>query len=287
MMKNLLMPVLLVMIIMNSFNCSNKMGNENILLSDFRTLHKVVPFDKISIDDYVPAIDSAIKLTRLEIDQIVDNTDKPDFINTVEALDRSGEKLNRISSIFFNLVSANTSDTMQQLAQQISPVLTEFYNDIFLNDKLFEKVRTVYQNKDQYDLNTEQMMLLDKTYQSFIRQGANLNEEDKVKFRKISTELSKLTLTFDDNVLNETNAYQLHITDEKDLAGLPEDAVEEAANTAKSKNLDGWVFTLQFPSYLPFMKYAENRKLREQLYKAYNSKAMTETTGKILKKLLI
>ncbi len=273
MMKNFLMPVLLVMITISSFNCSNKMGNENILLSDFNTLHKVVPFDKISIDDYMPAIDSSIKLARVEIDKIVDNTDKPDFINTIEALDRSGEKLNRISSIFFNLVSANTSDTMQQLAQKISPVLTEFSNDIFLNEKLFEKVKSVYQNKDQYNLNTEQSMLLDKTYQSFIRQGANLNEEDKVKFRKITTELSKLTLTFDDNVLNETNAYQLHITDEKDLAGLPENAVEEAASTAKSKNLDGWVFTLQFPSYLPFIKYAENRDLREQLFKAYNSKA--------------
>ncbi len=273
MQKNILKPVLLVTITLSLFNCSNKMGNENILLSDFNTLHKVVPFDKISIDDYMPAIDSSIKLARMEVEHIVNNTDEPDFVNTIEALDRSGTKLSRISSIFFNLVSAHTSDTMQQLAQQISPKLTEFSNDIFLNEKLFEKVKTVYLNKDQYNLNNEQWMLLDRTYQNFIRQGANLNEEDKNTFRKITTELSKLTLTFDDNVLKETNAYQLHITDEKDLAGLPESAVEAAASEAKSKDLDGWVFTLHYPSYLPFMKYAENRELREQLYKAFNSKA--------------
>jgi peptidyl-dipeptidase Dcp len=232
-----------------------------------------VPFDKISIDDYLPAVDSAIKLARLEVDEIVSNRNEPDFVNTIEALDRSGERLNRVSSIFFNLVEANTSDTMQQLAQQISPMLTEFQNDVFLNEKLFDKVRTVYQKKDQYNLNPEQQTLLDKTYQGFIRQGANLNEDDKKKFREITAELSKLTLTFNDNVLNETNAWQLHITDAKDLAGLPEDVIEAAALAAKSKDLEGWIFTLNYPSYVPFMQYAENRNLREQMYKAYNSKA--------------
>ncbi|HJX70575.1 MAG TPA: M3 family metallopeptidase, partial [Bacteroidales bacterium] len=249
------------------------MKSDNILLSDFKTLHKVVPFDKIRIDDYLPAIDSSIKLARLEIDAIVINQDEPDFANTIEALDRSGERLSRVSGIFFNLLSANTNDTMQQIAQEISPMLTEFQNDVFLNEKLFEKVRTVNQKKDQYNLNPEQQTLLDKTYQGFIRQGANLNEEDKKKFREITTELAKLTLTFDDNVLNETNAYQLHITDEKDLAGLPEGVVEAAALTAKSKDLEGWVFTLHYPSYVPFIQYADNRNLREQMFKAYNSKA--------------
>jgi peptidyl-dipeptidase Dcp len=271
--RNLLLPVLFVMIIFSLFNCSKKMGSDNILLGDFRTPHNVVPFDKISIDDYMPAVDSAIKMAKLEVDEIIENSEEPDFTNTIEALDRSGERLSRVSSIFFNLVSANTSDTMQQLAQQISPMLTEFQNDVFLNEKLFDKVRAVYQTKDQYSLNPEQQMLLDKTYQAFIRQGANLNEEDKKKFREITTELSKLTLTFDDNVLNETNAYQLHITDKKDLAGLPEDVIEAAALTAKSKDLEGWVFTLQYPSYVPFMQYADNRDLREQMYRAYNSKA--------------
>lgn len=271
--RNFLLPVLFVMIIFSLFNCSKKMGSDNILLDDFKTPHNVVPFDKISIDDYMPAVDSAIKMAELEVDKIIENSEEPDFTNTIEALDRSGERLNRVSSVFFNLVSANTSDTMQQLAQQISPMLTVFQNDVFLNEKLFDKVRAVYQEKDQYSLNPEQQMLLDKTYQAFIRRGANLNEEDKKKFREITTELSKLTLTFNDNVLNETNAFQLHITDKKDLAGLPEDLIEAAALTAKSKDMEGWVFTLQYPSYVPFMQYADNRDLREQMYRAYNSKA--------------
>ena len=271
--RNFLLLLLFLPLTIISYNCSKKMNDGNILLGDFNTLHDVVPFDKIKTDDYLPAIDSSIKLAKVEIDEIIRNQDDPDFNNTIEALDRSGERLNRISSIFFNLVGANTSDTMQQLAQEISPKLTEFYNDIFLDETLFKKVKAVYDRRDQITLNTEQQMLLYKTYKGFIRQGANLNEEDKSKFRKITTELSKLTLQFDDNVLAETNAYQLHITNNKDLAGLPEDAVEAAAQAAGSKDLDGWVFTLQYPSYLPFMQYAENRKLREQMFKAYNSKA--------------
>ncbi len=249
------------------------MENGNVLLSEFKTPYQVVPFDQIKLDNYLPAIDSAIKEAKVEIDSIIANPAQPDFANTIEALDRAGERLNRISSIFFNLNGANTSDSMQMLAQEISPKLTEFYNDIFLNEALFQKVNRVVENKDSYPLDTEQKTLLDKTYKGFIRQGANLNALDKEKFRQITTELAKLTLTFDDNVLAETNAYQLQITNDKDLTGLPESAVEAAAMTAKSKNLEGWVFTLQIPSFLPFMQYADNRKLREEMYKAYNSKA--------------
>lgn len=268
-----LFKLLLISIVLISCNRNSKMESGNVLFNNFNTLHQVTPFDKIKIDDYIPAIDSAINETRIEIDNIINNRDEPDFTNTIETLDRSGEKLSRISSIFFNLNEANTSDSMQMLAQEISPKLTEFFNDIFLNEALFQKVKAVAEKKESYKLDTEQQMLLDKTYKSFIRQGANLNDHDKEKFRKITAELSKLTLTFNDNVLAETNAYQLHIANEKDLAGLPESAVEAAAITAKAKNMEGWIFTLQIPSYLPFMQYADNRKLREEIYKAFNSKA--------------
>ncbi|MBN2610071.1 MAG: M3 family metallopeptidase [Bacteroidales bacterium] len=269
-----LYTIFLLVLVITLISCNkNKMGSTNILLSDFKTPYQTAPFDNININDYVPALDSAIKEARAEIDIIINNPAEPGFENTIEALDRAGERLNRISSIFFNLNSAHTSDTMQMLAQEISPKLTGFSNDITLNEALFQKIKSVVEKMESYHLDTEQQMLLDKTYKSFIRQGANLDKENKEKFRQITTELSTLTLTFDDNVLAETNAYQLHITDEKNLDGLPESAREAAAMTARSKNLEGWVFTLQIPSYLPFMQYATNRKLREEMYKAYNSKA--------------
>ena len=263
----------IVSIILISCNLKNKMESGNVLLNDFKTPHETVPFDKIKLEDFLPAFDSSFKEARAEIDKIIFSKEIPDFKNTIDALDRSGERLSRISSIFFNLNSANTSDSMQMLAQEISPKLTEFYNDIFLNEDLFQKVKEVYNKRNNYNLDTEQKMLLDKTYKSFIRQGANLNPQDKERFRQVTTELSKLTLSFDNNVLAETNAFQFHITNEEDLAGLPESAIEAASLAAKSKNLDGWIFTLQLPSYLPFMQYADNRELREQMYKAFNSKA--------------
>ena len=249
------------------------MDNENILLTEFSTPHGVVPFDKIKFEDFKPAFEKSIAEARSEIEKITNDPAKPDFKNTIEALEYSGEKLERVSNIFFNLNEANTSDQMQQLAQEVSPLLTEFSNDIFLNEKLFERVKAVYDAKDNLTLNSEQLMLLDRQYKNFIRSGANLNAEDKEKFRKITTDLSLLTLKFGDNVLAETNAYQLHITDEKDLAGLPEHVIEAAALAAKSKEMDGWIFTLHYPSYVPFMQYADNRSLREKMYREFNSKA--------------
>ena len=165
------------------------MNDGNILLGDFNTLHDVVPFDKIKTDDYLPAIDSSIKLAKVEIDEIIRNQDDPDFNNTIEALDRSGERLNRISSIFFNLVGANTSDTMQQLAQEISPKLTEFYNDIFLDETLFKKVKAVYDRRDQITLNTEQQMLLYKTIRA-------LSDRELILTKKISQNSEKLLLNY-------------------------------------------------------------------------------------------
>src|SRR5690606_1593345 len=189
----------------------------------------------------------------------------PTFENTIEALDFSGEQLDRISSIFFNLNSAETNDTIQKIAQEVSPLLSEFSNDITLNGALFLRVKTVYNQKSKLNLTTEQQTLLDKKYKSFSRNGANLSESDKQKLRDIDKQLSQLKLKFGENVLAETNKYELHITDENLLSGLPEGEIEAAKLLAESKNKSGWLITLDYPSYIPFMTYADNRELRKEL----------------------
>ncbi|ESU22078.1 peptidyl-dipeptidase Dcp1 [Flavobacterium enshiense DK69] len=244
-----------------------------ILTTKFLTKHNTAPFSKIKIEDYAPAITKGIELTRAEIDEIVNNPDKPTFENTIEALEFSGQTLDRITSIFFNLNSAETSDKMQKIAQEVTPMLTELSNDITLNTALFERIKSVYQQKESLNLNTEQAMLLDKKYKNFSRNGALLAEDKKARLREIDTELAKLKLTFGENVLAETNAYQLHITNEADLKGLPEGTIEAARSLAKSKEKEGWIFTLDVPSYLPFVTYAENRELRKELAIAYGKKA--------------
>ena len=221
----------------------------------------------------MPAFLEAIKTAENQIETIVSNTALPTFENTVVALDNTGRLLNRVSGVFFNLMNAETNDELQNIAQEISPLLTKFGNDINLNPVLFDKVKTVFQQKESLGLNAEQQTLLENTYLNFVRQGANLSDEQKEKFRQISTELSKLTLTFDENLLKETNNFELHITDKDKLAGMPEGALEAAAGLAKSKDKQGWIFTLNMPSYLPFMKYAEDRELRREMYMAYSSKA--------------
>ncbi|ARV07510.1 peptidase M3 [Polaribacter sp. SA4-10] len=233
----------------------------NPLLQDFNT----APFSKISNTDYKPAIKKAIKIAKVEIEEIVNNSEKPSFENTTVALDFTGEKLDRITSIFFNLNSAETNDEIQKIAQEVSPWLSEFRNDITLNEALFKRVKSVFDIRETLDLNPEQKMLLDKQYKGFARNGANLKEEDKNKLRKIDTELSKLSLKFGENVLAETNAFELHITAEKDLSGLPESVIEAAKEVANSKEKEGWVFTLDYPSYIPFLTYADNRELRKKL----------------------
>ena len=233
----------------------------NPLLQDFTT----APFSKISSDDYKPAIKKAIEIAKKEIDIIVKNTDNPTFENTTVALDFTGEKLNRITSIFFNLNSAETTDEIQKIAQEVSPWLSEFANDITLNEKLFTRVKAVFDVKDSLNLDAEQQMLLEKQYKGFARNGANLSEEKKAELRKIDAKLSKLSLKFGENVLAETNAFELHLTDEKDVEGLPESAKEAAKQVAEEKNKEGWIFTLDYPSYIPFMTYAKNRELRKKL----------------------
>jgi len=245
----------------------------SVLLSKFTTKHNTAPFSEIKNEDYFPAFQEGIALAKAEIDAIVTNPEAPTFANTIEAMDYSGAILDRISSIFFNLNSAETSDEMQKIAQQVSPLLSEFGNDITLNADLFARVKAVYEQKDKLNLNTEQTTLLDKKYKSFSRNGANLSEDKKSELREIDKELSKLSLQFGENVLAETNAFQLHLTDEKDLAGLPEGTIEAARSLAKSEEKEGWIFTLDHPSYLPFMTYADNRELRKKLAIAFGARS--------------
>ena len=242
----------------------------NPLLQDFNT----APFSKISNENYKPAIQKGIAIAKLEIDAITDNSNEPTFENTTVALDFSGEKLNRITSIFFNLNSAETNDEIQKIAQEVSPWLSEFGNDITLNTALFARVKAVFNVKETLDLSPEQTMLLDKQYKSFARNGANLNEEDKSKLREIDAKLSTLSLKFGENVLAETNAFELHITNENDLAGLPESEKE----AAKSKDKEGWVFTLDYPSYIPFLTYIDNRELRKKMAIAAGKKGFQDNS---------
>ncbi len=248
-------------------------AQSNPLLGSFNTPHETAPFGKFENEHFLPAFKEAIKKGETEVQAVVDNPEPPTFENTVEALERSGKLLSRTAGIFFNLVSAETSDELQQLAQEVSPMLTKYQNDITLNPILFERIKTVYDNRDNLSSTPEQSTLLENTYIEFVRKGANLSEADKQKFRAISTELSKLNLLFGENVLKETNKYELHITDKSRLAGLPESELEAAAQKSRSKEKDGWVFDLTMPSYLPFMKYADNRDLRKELYIAYMSKS--------------
>ncbi|MCP1994830.1 M3 family metallopeptidase [Flavobacterium sp. HSC-61S13] len=244
-----------------------------LLNSKFQTVHDTAPFTQIKNSDYLPAFEKAIVATRQEIDHIAANKDAATFENTLEALAFSGMELDRISNIFFNLNSAETSDELQEIAQEIAPKLSALGNDITLNEGLFKRVKAVYDIKDTLTLTPEQDMLLTKNYLSFVRNGALLKEEQKNRLREIDSSLSILSLKFGENVLSETNSYQLHLTNEADLAGLPEGAIEEARSLAESQNLEGWIFTLDFPSYLPFVTYADNRKLRKELAIAAGRKA--------------
>ena len=244
-----------------------------ILTEKFQTQHNTAPFSRINLEDYQPAFEKNIAKARAEVDTITNNSAEPTFENTIEALDYSGEALDRLSSIFFNLNSAETSDEMQKIAQDVSPLLTAFSNDIALNEDLFKRVKAVYEQKDRLKLSPEQATLLDKKFKSFSRNGALLPDDKKVRLREIDAELAKLKLTYGENVLAETNNYQLHITDIINLKGLPEGTVEAAAGLAKSKNLEGWVFTLDYPSYIPFVTYADNRELRKEIAIANGKKA--------------
>lgn len=251
-------------------NNKNSETMKNVLLENFDTPYGVPPFEKIKPSDYIPAIKYAIKQHNNEIDSIINNTEEPTFKNTIEALDYSGGLLNKIMSILDNLTSAETNDSLQMVEKEVSPIITEHYNKISLNSKLFDKIKTVYNNKDNFNLNGEQSKLLEKKYKDFTRNGALLNDSDKEKLKKINIDLAMLEIKFGDNTLAETNNYKLIIDNKEDLKGLPESVIENAKNTAKENNLDGkWMFTIQKPSFIPFLMYSENRKLRKEIQDAY------------------
>ena len=251
-------------------SCSNM---ENPFLTESSAPFGAPQFDKIRNEHYLPAFEAGIAEAKAEIDAIVANQEEPTFENTIEAMEYAGETLNGVASIFYNLMEANTNDEMQQIAEQLSPMLTEYEMYVSLNAALFERVKAVYEKRNELGLDKDQLKLLEDNYKGFVRGGANLSDEDKALYSKWSEELSLATLQFSKNVLAATNAYTLHITDEADLAGLPEFVKTMAAETAADKGLEGWAFTLDAPSYSPFLKYSSVRELRKEIWTAYNTRA--------------
>ncbi|MBE6239778.1 MAG: M3 family metallopeptidase [Bacteroidales bacterium] len=247
---------------------------KNPLLTESSAPFGAPQFDKIQNEHYLPAFEAGIAEAKAEIDAIIANEEEPTFENTIEAMEYAGETLNNVAGIFYNLMEANTNDQMQQIAEELSPMLTEYEMYVSLNAPLFERVKAVYEKRNELGLDKDQMKILENNYKGFVRGGANLSDADKELYSKWSEELSLATLQFSKNVLAATNAYVLNITDEADLAGLPEFVRTMAAETAAEKGLEGWAFTLDAPSYSPFLKYSENRELRRQIWTAYNTRAI-------------
>jgi peptidyl-dipeptidase Dcp len=279
------LPVFFLSVTLGTSNaCTNNEKNNmetNIFLQEYATPHQTVPFDKIKLADYLPALREGIKLHDKEVREIAENQATPTFENTIVAFERSGSALSKVQYVFYNLLSAETSDEMNNIANEIAPEETEHANNIFLNEKLFERVRSVYQQKESLNLTPEQKTLLQNTYDAFVNRGANLNTADKETYRELTKKRSLLELQFGQNVLKATNDYQLVITDKSQLAGLPESCKSAAAQKAQEKNTKGWIFDLSAPSYIAFMKYADDRELRKELYTAYNTKATSGETNNI------
>ena len=280
---------LLVAGVMLAFSIgSNAMETTNPLLTPSKAPFGAPEFDKIKNEHYLPAFEVGIAEAKAEIDAIVANPEEPTFENTIEAMEFSGRTLNRVAGIFYNLMEANTNDQMQEIAEKITPMMTEFSMYVSLNDALFQRVKAVYEKKNELGLEQDQMKLLEDAYKGFVRGGANLSDDDKALYSKWSEELSLLTLQFSKNVLAATNAYVLHVDDEAQLTGLPEYVKAMGAETAKEKGLEGWAFTLDYPSYSPFLQYCSNRELRKQIWMAYNTRAIggefdnTEIVKKII-----
>lgn len=261
-------------------SCDSKTDNSNPFFSQYDTPFKVPPFDKIQNRHYLPAFREGIRQQEAEIEAIVSNPEAPDFTNTIQAMEESGQILNNVSYVFFNLKEANTNDSLNRIAEEIMPEITAHSDNINLNAELFARIKTVYENQEKENLSTEQKMVLQKYYNNFVRGGANLSSADQEKLKKINGELASLSLKFGENQLKETNNYQLIIDQEEDLSGLPAAVISAAAETAKDAGLEGkWVFTLHQPSIMPFLQYADKRELREQIYTAYVNRGSRENAN--------
>lgn len=273
--KKSFIPFLVVTALFVGCGSAEKSKNaDNPLLLAYETPFDVPPFDKIKDEHFRPAYEEALRMHNLEIDSIINNSEEATFLNTIVALENAGSLLQSVSSVFGNLNSANTNDSLQAIAKELAPVLSAHRDEIFMNGKLFERVKTVYNNKENFGLDNEDARLLEETYKGFVRSGANLSDADKEKLKNINSELSVLTTTFGQNLLAESNAYELVIENKEDLAGLPAGLISAAAETATAKGKEGkWVFTLSNPSVMPFLQYADNRELRKQIWEAYQSRS--------------
>ncbi|HNV52384.1 MAG TPA: peptidase M3, partial [Tenuifilaceae bacterium] len=269
-MKRLSLLILATMLIAGNAN-SQESKRPNPFLSEYTTPFKVPPFDLIDFEHYVPAFKQGIAEQKAEIDAIINNAEPATFENTILALDKSGRLLSKVGSVFYGLNGANTSPELQKIAREISPLTTEHRDNINLNDKLFQRIKAVYLNRDKANLTDLQKRTVEKYYNDFVRSGADLNDADKAKLREINQKSSKLGLKFGENLLDETNKnFKLVIDNEADLVGLSKDIIDAAAIDAKQFGLEGkWVFTLQKPSMIPFLQYSQKRELREKLYMGY------------------
>ncbi|MDL2315201.1 M3 family metallopeptidase, partial [Bacteroidales bacterium OttesenSCG-928-C19] len=266
-MKKIVLSMLCAGLFFTACDSKKKQMETNPLLTEWSTPFAVPPFNKIENEHYLPAFEEAMKIHIQEIEAIINNEEEPTFENTIVALDNAGELLGRVAGVFFNLSEANTNEKMQEIQKQLSPLMSKHSDDINMNPRLFEKVKKVYEQKDQLNLNGEQNRLLDKTYKSFVRGGVNLSENDQTRMREINAELSKLEIQFGQNLLAENDGFQLIVENKEDLKGLPESFVQSAEKDGK------WIFNLHNPSIIPFLQYAENRDLREKIWTAWVNRA--------------
>jgi peptidyl-dipeptidase Dcp len=271
-MKNILLIIAATSLMAAGCNQTGKKMNDtaNPFFSEYTTPFQVPPFNEIQDEHYLPAFEKGIAMHKEEIEVIINNPEEPDFENTIAALDRSGEQLGKVQYVFNGVLSSNTNEQLQEIAQKVAPMESGHFDDINLNPDLFKRVKAVYEKRKEMDLNVEQKTLLDETYKNFVRGGAELDDDKQSRFREINQKISVLSLKFGDNILSENNQYKLIIDDENDLAGLPDGVIAGAAEAAKAAGQDGkWLFTTHKPSMIPFLQYAENRELREKLHNAY------------------